>query len=55
MIRSSLRAALRERGFNGVYLIPDIPNRSFQLLGASARALRDRDDYGLDSDPEEFC
>ena len=27
MTRSSLRAALRERGFNGVYLIQDIPNR----------------------------
>jgi hypothetical protein len=27
MIRSSLRAALRERGLNGVYLIQDIPNR----------------------------
>jgi predicted O-methyltransferase YrrM len=54
MIRSSLGAGLRERGFAEFTLFKTSPVDDFNCWGIGQR-FRDRDYYGLDSNPDEFC
>jgi len=54
MIRSSLGAGLHERGFSEFTLCKTSPADDFNCWGICERFV-DRDYYGLDPNPDEFC
>lgn len=54
MIRSSLAAGLHARGFTDFTLFKTSPVNDFNCWGIGQR-FRDRDYYGLDSNPDELC